>query len=110
MTDKKRRPTRRRVQSELDDLRDNAGADGDDITVTISHVDVPPADDEAAEDDRDDDSMVAYRRWSTDDDTDRIDVDPDDVRDAIDGDDAAAERLEDAGYPGDPERVGDTDA
>ena len=108
MTDKKRRPTRRRLQSELDDLRDDAGAGGDDLTVTITHVDVEPADDE---DDGADDAMVAYRQWSTDGDTDRFDVDPDDVRDAIDGDDAAAaERLEDAGYPGDPERVGDTDA
>jgi len=93
VTDKKRRPTRRRLQSELDDLRSEAGADGDDITVTINHVDVPPADDE---DDGADDAMVAYRRWSTDDDTDRFDVDPDDVRDAIDDED-------DGGIPaGDP--------
>ena len=106
MTDKKRRPTRRRLQSELDDLRDDAGAGGDDLTVTISHVDVPPADDE----DGADDAMVAYRRWSTDPDVEDFDVDPDDVRAAVDGDDDAAERLEDAGYPGDPERVGDTDA
>jgi len=84
MTDNKKRPTRRNVRSELDDLRSEAGADGDDITVTISHVDVPPADDE---DDGADDAMVLHRRWSTDPDVEGFDVDPDDVRDAINDED-----------------------
>jgi len=101
MTDKKRRPTRRRLQSELDDLRERAGGD-DDITVTINHVAVPPVDDDA---DEDDDAMVLHRRWSTDEDADGFDVDPDDVRAAAAGDDDATERLDAAGY-GTPEPVG----
>jgi hypothetical protein len=84
VTDKKRRPTRRRLQSELDDLRDDAGADGDDLTVTISHVDVPPADDDA---DDTDDAMLLHRRWSADPDVKDFDVDPDDVRDSTDDED-----------------------
>ena len=83
MTDKKRRPTRHRLQSELDDLRDDAGAGGDDLTVTITHVDVAPVGDE----DDADDAMVAYRRWSTDPDVEVFDVDPDDVRDSSDDED-----------------------
>jgi hypothetical protein len=84
MTDDKKRPTRRRLQSELDDLRSEAGADDPDLTVTISHVDVPPADDE---DDGADDAMVLHRRWSTGPDVENVDVDPDDVPPADDEDD-----------------------
>jgi len=104
VTDKKRRPTRRRLQSELDDLRERAGADGDDLTVTINHVDVPRADDT---DDADDgaDAMALYSRWSTDDDVEAVDVDPEDVRAAVDGDDDAQARLDAAGY-GTPTTVG----
>jgi len=60
MTDDKKRPTRRNVRSELDDLRDAARADVPDVTeikITTVAVDLP--DDErtgnAAPDDTDDD-------------------------------------------------------
>ena len=66
MTDDKKRPTRRNVRSELDDLRDAARADVPDVTeikITTVAVDLP--DDErtgnAAPDDTDEDTAADGR-------------------------------------------------
>ena len=63
MTDDKKRPTRRNVRSELDDLRDAARADVPDVTeVKITTVAVDLPDDErtgnAAPDDTDEDTAA----------------------------------------------------
>lgn len=60
MTDDKKRPTRRNVRSELDDLRDATRADVPEVTevkITTVAVDLPPDErtDTTAPDDTDDD-------------------------------------------------------
>lgn len=96
---KPKRPTRRSVRSELDDLREDADADDTDVTVTITSVEVPPASDD--EDDADgspaDDAVVTHARTSTDPDVPDFRVDPDDVRDRL-ADDPPRDPDDQAGY------------
>ena len=80
MTDDKKRPTRRNVRSELDHLRDAAGADVPDVTeikITTVAVDIPDdertgnaapddTDDAAADDGRDGGEVTVHTRYNRD--------------------------------------------
>jgi len=78
MTDDKKRPTRRNVRSELDDLRDAARADVPDVTeikITTVAVDLPdddrtgnaaPDDTDDAADGRDGGKVTVHTRYDRD--------------------------------------------